>query len=488
MKLTDEIAEGESYGLEFKLIPNEERIKYLKTAVAFANGKGGRLLFGVANDGTVHGIARDKVFAEMDAIVNSISDACSPRVPIDIGIENIDGKQVIVVDVLAGTRCPYFIKSEGDKDGVYVRVGATTQRADEATRRELAFLSEGRSFDGEPCPKAKIDDKRIKALCAKMYRIARKNCDTEAERRKVKRITPDQLEAWGVISKIRGKWVGSNAYALLTGDAAFQIRLKCGLFKGDDKTVFLDRREFTGSVSELIDAGLDYILAKINMGCYFKGAYRHDRYELPPDEMRELVINAFAHRSYLEHNAPVFLAIYDTRVEITSPGGFPRGQTAERAVAGYSKIRNEVLAKALNYMRFIEEWGSGLKRVNEELGEYGIGKVSVDDTGFAVRMNVFRTNATKQSPEPVALNNEDVVANVTPGNGNVALNVASNNDGVALNLRLVALVKANPGIKRMQLAEKLMVTTRTIDRLLVSVGSTVVRRGSKKTGGYYCKD
>ena len=135
MKLIDEIAEGESYGLEFKLIPNEERIKYLKTAVAFANGKGGRLLFGVANDGTVHGIARDKVFAEMDAIVNSISDACSPRVPIDIGIENIDGKQVIVVDVLAGTRCPYFIKSEGDKDGVYVRVGATTQRADEATRR-----------------------------------------------------------------------------------------------------------------------------------------------------------------------------------------------------------------------------------------------------------------------------------------------------------------------------------------------------------------
>ena len=62
MNLTDEIAEDESYSLEFKLIPNEERIKYLKTGVAFANGKGGRLLFGVANDGTVHGIARDKLF------------------------------------------------------------------------------------------------------------------------------------------------------------------------------------------------------------------------------------------------------------------------------------------------------------------------------------------------------------------------------------------------------------------------------------------
>ena len=86
-----------------------------------------------------------------------------------------------------------------------------------------------------------------------MYRIARKNCDTEEERRTVKRITPQQLEAWGVISKVHGKWMGSNTYALLTGDPAFSIRLKCGLFMGDDKAVFLDRREFSGSVMSLID-------------------------------------------------------------------------------------------------------------------------------------------------------------------------------------------------------------------------------------------
>ena len=102
MNLKDEILGGESYTLEFKRVPNEDRIKYLKTVVAFANGKGGRILFGVANDGTVRGIARDNVFAEMDTIVDSISNACSPRIPIDVGIENVDGRLVIVVDVLAG--------------------------------------------------------------------------------------------------------------------------------------------------------------------------------------------------------------------------------------------------------------------------------------------------------------------------------------------------------------------------------------------------
>ena len=110
--------------------------------------------------------------------------------------------------------------------------------------------------------------------------------------------------------------------------------------------------------------------------------------------MRELVINAFAHRQYLQHDAPVFIAIYDTRIEITSPGGLPRGQTAARALAGYSKIRNDMLAKALNYMRFIEEWGSGLRRINKVFAEYGLQNLSLEDAGFAVKMNVYRVTKT----------------------------------------------------------------------------------------------
>lgn len=83
MTLKDEIVAGESYSLEFKRVPNEEREKHLKTVVAFANGKGGRILFGVANDDrTVVGIPNERIFAEMDGIVNSISDACAPKIPL----------------------------------------------------------------------------------------------------------------------------------------------------------------------------------------------------------------------------------------------------------------------------------------------------------------------------------------------------------------------------------------------------------------------
>ena len=469
MNLKEEIDNGESYSLEFKRIPNEDRIKYLKTVVAFANGKGGRILFGVANDRTIVGIAAADLFAEMDGIANSISDSCAPKIAFDLGVENVEGKAVVVLEVFAGSNCPYYLKSEGDKDGVYVRVAATTCVADDATRRELAYLSEGRSFDGEPCPKAKIDDERVKKLCSTMYRIARKNCDTEVERRVVRRVTPQQLEAWGVIAKARGKWVGSNAYALLTGDAAFAIRLKCGVFKGDSKAVFVDRREFTGSVMELMDKGVGYLLEKINMGCYFKGAFRHDRYELPPDEMRELVINAFAHRSYLEHDAPVFLAIYDTRVEITSPGGLPRGQTAERALAGYSKIRNEVLARALNYMRYIEEWGSGLKRVNDVLTDYGVGSVGLEDAGFATRMNIQRRQSVDETIKKNETINETIKSNET------------------INETINEMIKNKPGANMLQLAQLTGVSRASVARSIAVLveARKIEHRGSKKTGGYY---
>ncbi len=326
-----------------------------------------------------------------------------------------------------------------------------------------------------------------------MYRTARENCDPEEERRTVKRITPEQLESWGIISRINGKWLGSNAYALLVGDPAFQIRLKCGLFKGDDKAVFLDRREFSASITELIDEGIKYILAKINMGCYFKGAYRHDRYELPPDEMRELVINAFAHRSYLDHEAPVFIAVYDNRVEITSPGGLPRGQTAERAVTGFSKIRNEALAKALNYMHLMEEWGSGLKRVNEMLGEHGIQKVAVEDAGFAVRMNVFRNKTA--GDETVKSTNIDkthkgATVNATVNdvfNSNVPVNVPANVPVSNEVSEFIAIVRANPGRRTEFYAKEMGKTRRTIKRYVV-LAKCIEFRGAPMTGGYYCKE
>lgn len=59
--------------------------------------------------------------------------------------------------------------------------------------------------------------------------------------------------------------------------------------------------------------------------------------ELPPAAIRELIVNAVVHRNYIE-NSCIQIAIYDDRLEVTSPGGFPKGVTIDRVKSGFSKV------------------------------------------------------------------------------------------------------------------------------------------------------
>ena len=67
---------GESKNVEYKVSRPEKSIKYMKTVIAFSNGTGGYLVFGI-EDKTLEvvGIPEDIVFQEMDAITNAISDS-----------------------------------------------------------------------------------------------------------------------------------------------------------------------------------------------------------------------------------------------------------------------------------------------------------------------------------------------------------------------------------------------------------------------------
>ncbi|MCI8615340.1 MAG: hypothetical protein HFJ01_09645 [Lachnospiraceae bacterium] len=80
------------------------------------------------------------------------------------------------------------------------------------------------------------------------------------------------------------------------------------------------------------------------------------------DAICELIINAAVHRSYLDHGNTQ-IAVYDNRLEITSPGKIPMGQNLERMKEGYSQIRNEALAYAFSYVNLIEHWGNGIPRI-----------------------------------------------------------------------------------------------------------------------------
>ena len=129
----------------------------------------------------------------------------------------------------------------------------------------------------------------------------------------------------------------------------------------------------------------------INLGATIDGIVRKDKYELPPESIREAIINSVCHRCYLDHSC-VQIAIYDNRVEITSPGMLYGGLTVEQAVSGRSKIRNVCIAEVFSRMGIIEQWGTGLQRMIRGCREYGIQEPEFIDMGDAFRVIFYRSN------------------------------------------------------------------------------------------------
>ena len=389
---------GESKNIEYKVAVPKKSEKYMKTVVAFANGNGGKIVFGI-DDKTLEivGMDEDNIFKTMDAITNAISDSCEPRIRPDVTLQTVNDKTVIVVEILPGAMRPYYIKSEGMTEGTYMRVSGTTRPVEGYMLKELILEGQNRYFDSEPCRELQITDEDIQNLCKTMKETAIKNTWQNSEKAKIKDITKNTLLSWGILTEVQGEIFPTNAYALLTGQLRMQPGIQCGLFKGKDRAYFADRKEFDGPIQNQVDAAYQYVLEKINMGMQIQGIYRQDVYELPTDSVRELIANAVAHRSYLEPGN-IQVAIFDDRLEVTSPGMLLNNVSIKKMMEGYSKPRNPAIANAFAYMKIIEKWGTGIPRIFRECREYGLPDPELIDFDGDFRVNMYRNTAIDYSP------------------------------------------------------------------------------------------
>lgn len=462
----DMLFSGESVNVEYKVSVPKDSAKYMKTVVAYANGRGGKIIFGV-DDKTLEvvGMDTDSIFQTIDAITNAISDSCEPTILPDITLQTVEDKTVIVVEIFPGKMRPYYIKSKGIVSGTYVRSSGTTRPVADYMLKELILEGQNRYYDCEVCEGLTITPEDIERLCAEMKATAIRNTLTEGEKLKVKDVTQNVLISWGVLAEKDGAIVPTNAYALLTGQARFQPVIQCAVFKGKDRAYFVDRREFEGSIQDQMEAAFQYVLEKINRGMRIQGMYRQDRYELPVDSVREMIANSVAHRSYLEQGN-IQVALFDDRLEVTSPGMLLNGVSIKKMKEGYSKPRNRAIASAFAYMKIIEKWGSGIPRILRECSEYGLPEPEIIDFDGDFRVNMYR-----QLPEKDWSHTDD-----TKHDTNDTL---SKNDTKILNL-----IRENPSITQAELKEKLQVSIVTVKRLMANLQKRglIERQGSSRKG------
>ena len=186
MTLLEEIQNGETETLEFKReIPSKDS-KLMKTVVAFSNCHGGRILFGVDDEThEIAGIENENVFKFMDSLADMISESIEPQVIPRITFETIEDKTVVVVQIVAGQNQPYFLKSEGMNDGVYIRVAATTRKAEREKVKELMLWGEGKSYDKIFENHEPVTEKSVLHLCKAIEKLNGKN-----------HVTLENLKSW----------------------------------------------------------------------------------------------------------------------------------------------------------------------------------------------------------------------------------------------------------------------------------------------------
>lgn len=224
----------------------------------------------------------------------------------------------------------------------------------------------------------------------------------------------------------------------------------------------MNRREFDGPIQNQVDMAYQYVLEKINMGMQIHGIYRQDVYELPTDSVRELIANAVAHRSYLE-SGNIQVAIFDDRLEVTSPGMLLNNVSIKKMIEGYSKPRNPAIANAFAYMKIIEKWGTGIPRIFRECTEYGLPEPELIDFDGDFRVNMYRKSLIGEKQVT------DVTEKVTD-----------------IEAKILELISNDPAITTSKLANMLSVTRKTIStHMKIMKKNNVIERIGSDRKGYW---
>jgi len=433
---------------------------WMKSVSAFANGLGGVLFFGVADDDTIIGLSDIQHTSE--AISELIKVKMDPIPEVIMKIHDIDGKKILSLEVLAGDETPYYYVAEGTNTA-FVRVGNESVTANSIDLKRLILRGKNKSFDSLSTD-FKMEDYSFSKLRSAYHKRTHKSMEE------------NDFESFGVVDS---KGFLTNAGALLADEGPIRhSRLFCTRWNGLDKASgiidVIDDSEYSGSIILLLEEGINFVNRNSKKMWKKTATSRIEYPDYAERSIFEGIVNALVHRDYLNYGSEVHIDIFDDRLEIYSPGGmFDGSLIQERDIEQVpSARRNPVIADVFSRLNFMERRGSGFKKIKRAYEAEEKYNDSLAPQFFSNRTEFILTlkNLNYKTSEHEVLN--DVL-------NDVLSDVLNENDK-----KIIEALQQNPKLKQKELVEKLGISISTVQREMkwLSNNGYISRIGSKKEG------
>ena len=364
------IAGGENAKTEFRRDDRTLRPERLaREIVAFANMNGGMIVIGVEDDGTVSGVTRRNLQAWlMDTVIGRYID---PQLVPDYDEFVVDSKQIAVVTVPAGSAKPYAVRQQ-ERTDYYLRLGDTVRHAG---REQMARLFQAGglvSVEKMPVHGSSVADLDMRRLEDYFLNVLGEEAVPDWQRTLLNR---ELLVADEWRPEVRNcSHAGIVLFAREPRRRMPQAGVRLLVFPGTDMDYdanldevldlpfvgLEERREREFIEQSLPNRVLSYLQAHVSHE-RLEGMRRLRHWDYPTEVIRELLVNAFAHRDWTRPS-DVQLTVYSDRLEVHSPGALPNGVTVERAKDGLRVPRNPNIVNILRDYDFMEHRAMGIRR------------------------------------------------------------------------------------------------------------------------------
>jgi len=369
------LEEGEGQFIEFK----ENFSKHVvKDIVAFANASGGRIFLGVTDENIVKGI---KTTNDLKSKIVDIGKNCDPKIFVDLE----EYENILIIEVEEGKDKPYQCSS-----GFYLRLGYNSQKLSRDEIIQFCIYENKIRFDEQICKNfdfSDFDDEKFEYYL-KLARISR-NLKRDDILRSLHVLTDKGMTNAGVLffAKKPFKYIMTS-------------RIRCVLFKGNDRVHILDKKEVDRGIIGNIEFAVNYLEEQVPVRFEIDGLYRKEFPQFPKDAYREAVVNAVVHRDYFDSGEVAVEKMRDF-IYINNPGGLVPYLKKEE-FGTVSKPRNTLLADLLSRTYFMEKVGTGIKRIQEECKKNN-NKVEIKPTDhhFHITFSAPKGESTEKSWEKV---------------------------------------------------------------------------------------